>query len=219
MKRRDFITLLGGAAAAWPVAARAQAEGVRRIGVLMGIAEDAEGHSRLAAFRQALRALGWSEGDNIEFNYRWGGGNPEQNRRLADELLEWRPDAILSNSTPAELPVQQPAKFELVVNLKTAKALGLTIPESFLLRADKVIEWDLSCHAALSRSIALRVVIICRKTATLEFLSAQRRLLVRLRLARSVFHDEGYVGTHNAIRTTPLQSSYRFRDGKCATQI
>jgi putative ABC transport system substrate-binding protein len=96
MRRRDFITLVGGSVAAWPLAARAQqAERMRRIGVLMGIAEDAEGHSRLAAFRQALRALGWSEGGNIEFNYRWGGGNPEQNRGLADELLEWRPEAIL----------------------------------------------------------------------------------------------------------------------------
>jgi putative ABC transport system substrate-binding protein len=101
MNRREFITLLGGTAAAWPLGARAQqAERMRRIGVLMGIAEDAEGRHRLAVFREGLRERGWTEGGNIEFSYRWGAGNAELNRRLADELLQWHPDLILSNSTP-----------------------------------------------------------------------------------------------------------------------
>ena len=100
MRRREFITLLGGATA-WPLRARAQQpERMRRVGVLMGIAEDVEGRERLAVFREGLRALAWSEGSNIEFSYRWGAGDAEMNRRLADELLQWRPDVILSNSTP-----------------------------------------------------------------------------------------------------------------------
>jgi hypothetical protein len=70
LKRREFITLFGGATA-WPLAARAQpTERMRRVGVLMGIADDAESQSRVAAFRQALQALGWIKGDNVEFNYR-----------------------------------------------------------------------------------------------------------------------------------------------------
>jgi putative ABC transport system substrate-binding protein len=101
MIRREFITLLGGAAAAWPRGARAQqGERMRRIGVLMGITEDAEAQDRLAVFREGLRQRGWTEGGNIEFSYRWGAGTPELNRRLADELLQWQPDVILSNSTP-----------------------------------------------------------------------------------------------------------------------
>jgi putative ABC transport system substrate-binding protein len=96
MKRREFITLLGGAAAL-PFGARAQQpERMRRIGVLMGSADDAESQSRVAAFRQALQALGWIEADNVEFNYRWRATEPEQARRFANELLEWRPDVILS---------------------------------------------------------------------------------------------------------------------------
>ena len=72
MKRREFITLLGGAAAAWPLAARAQqGERVRRIGVLMGIANDSEGQQRMAVFRKTLESLGWSEGSNIQLDYRW----------------------------------------------------------------------------------------------------------------------------------------------------
>jgi putative ABC transport system substrate-binding protein len=96
LKRREFITLLGGAAA-WPVAAGAQQpDRMRRIGVLMGIAEDAEGRHRLAVFREGLRERGWTEGGNVEFSYRWGAGNAELNRQLADELLQWQPDLILS---------------------------------------------------------------------------------------------------------------------------
>ena len=101
MNRRAFVSLIGGAAAVWPLAARAQhRERMRRVGVLMGIAEDAEGRGRLAVFREGLRERGWTEGGNVEFSYRWDAGNAELNRRLADELLQWQPDVILSNSTP-----------------------------------------------------------------------------------------------------------------------
>ena len=73
MKRREFITLLGGAAAAWPLAARAQQpERMRRIGVLMGYAEsDRKGQARVAAFREELQKLGWTEGRNIRIDTRW----------------------------------------------------------------------------------------------------------------------------------------------------
>ena len=73
MRRRDAITLLGGTVAAWPLLARAQqADRVRRIGVLMGVANDAEGEARVAAFRQGLQQLGWVEGRNVLVEYQWG---------------------------------------------------------------------------------------------------------------------------------------------------
>jgi putative ABC transport system substrate-binding protein len=86
MRRREFITLLG-AAAAWPLAARAQQDQrVRRVGVLMGITESVEAQSRLTAFRGQLQTLGWVDGRNLRIDYRWGAANPTLIRNYAAEL-------------------------------------------------------------------------------------------------------------------------------------
>jgi putative ABC transport system substrate-binding protein len=108
MRRRDFITLLGGAVA-WPLAARAQQpERVRRIGVLMNIAsDDAEGQARLAAFHQGLQQLGWTVGHNVRIDYRWGGADAERFRRGAAKLVALAPDAILASGTPSVAALQQ----------------------------------------------------------------------------------------------------------------
>ena len=107
IKRREFITLLGGAAAAWPLAARAQQpDRVRRVGVLMGISDDPEGQARVAVFRQALAALGWTEGRNVQFIYRWSAGDVVYARQFAKELLDLRSDVILANSTPIAVAVR-----------------------------------------------------------------------------------------------------------------
>jgi putative ABC transport system substrate-binding protein len=101
MRRRSFITLLGGATA-WPLAARAQQAGrMRRVGVLMGGGEsDPVGQARLAAFQQALAGLGWSEGRNVRFEYRWSGGDIGRIRAYAAELVGLALDVILANGTP-----------------------------------------------------------------------------------------------------------------------
>src|SRR6516165_12551145 len=101
MRRREFITLLVGAAA-WPLAARAQQlDRMRRIGVLMGFAEsDPTAQSWLAAFRNALAQLGWSEGNNLRIEVRWGAADPDRIRTLAKELVDLRPDAIFNQTTP-----------------------------------------------------------------------------------------------------------------------
>jgi putative tryptophan/tyrosine transport system substrate-binding protein len=102
MKRRNFITLLGGAAA-WPVAARGQQpERMRRIGVLVAYAEsDPEAQARIAAFRQGLRELGWTEGRNLRMELGWGTGDPDRAQTLATELISLAPDVIVAHGTPA----------------------------------------------------------------------------------------------------------------------
>jgi putative tryptophan/tyrosine transport system substrate-binding protein len=89
MNRRAFVTLLGGAAVSWPLGARAQpGERMRRIGVLTPFAaDDAEGHARLTAFAQGLQQLGWTVGQNIRIEYRWGDGKAETMRKYAAELV------------------------------------------------------------------------------------------------------------------------------------
>jgi len=102
MKRRDFITLVGGAAVAWPLAARAQQpERMRQIGVLMGYAEsNAEGQAFVAAFREELLKLGWAEGRNLRSDYRWAPpGDAEATRRFAKELVALQPNLILAHNT------------------------------------------------------------------------------------------------------------------------
>ena len=106
MRRRQFITLLGGAAAAWPLAAQAQTKQMRRIGVLTPFAaNDAEGQARLTAFAQGLQHAGWIVGQNIRIEYRWGDGKADTMRKYATELVALAPDVILASSSAAVAPL------------------------------------------------------------------------------------------------------------------
>jgi putative ABC transport system substrate-binding protein len=104
VNRRDFITLLGGMAAAWPLAAHAQQalERVRRIGIMSGVREsDPDTMARYTALRQVLQQLGWTEGRNIQFDYRFGmAGNRDLMRKYVAELTAQQPDVILVAGTP-----------------------------------------------------------------------------------------------------------------------
>jgi putative tryptophan/tyrosine transport system substrate-binding protein len=109
LARREFITLIGGAAAAWPLAARAQqSESVKRIGVLMSTAaDDPEGQARLAAFQQGLQQFGWTIGRNVRIDSRWPVGESERFRRYAAELVALSPDVILATGSAAAGPLLQ----------------------------------------------------------------------------------------------------------------
>jgi putative tryptophan/tyrosine transport system substrate-binding protein len=109
VNRREFITLLGGAAIAWPLAARAQqADRMRRIGVLMnGTATEARLQSYVAAFVQGLRQLGWNEGQNIRIDVRWNAGDADLARTYAAQLIGLMPDVILASSTTNLTVIQQ----------------------------------------------------------------------------------------------------------------
>src|SRR5215510_3871398 len=103
MKRREFISLVGSAAAVWPLAARAQEPGrVRRVAVLLALVNsDPEGQPRIAAFQRELENLGWTEGRNIQIEYRWASGDAERFRVLAAELVATRPDVLVAHATPS----------------------------------------------------------------------------------------------------------------------
>ena len=131
MKRREFMILLGAAAAAWPLAAGAQQpDRVRGVGVLMGIADDFEGQARIAVFRQALQALGWSEGRNVQFIYRWSGGDVAHARQLAKELLDLRSDVILTNSTPVTVAVRDSTRTTPTVFVQVSDPVGAGVVQS-----------------------------------------------------------------------------------------
>jgi len=105
VKRREFMALLGGAAA-WPLAAHAQQ--VRRVGMLMDTAEDnPEGQRRVTAFRQQLKQLGWVEGGNLRIDLRWGAGDIERLRRNAAELVSLSPDALFAFANAEVRPLSQ----------------------------------------------------------------------------------------------------------------
>jgi ABC-type uncharacterized transport system substrate-binding protein len=109
MRRRAFITLLGGTAAAWPLAANAQQrERIRRIGVLMTRnAEDPEEQARLTAFLQGLQEWGWSDGHNVRIDVRWSGADPDRRRRYAAELVALAPDVILADTSTVVAALQE----------------------------------------------------------------------------------------------------------------
>jgi ABC-type uncharacterized transport system substrate-binding protein len=125
MNRRDFITLLGGAAVASPLAARAQqGDRVRRIGVLMSYDEnDPWVKPRVSAFTQALADLGWTDGRNVRMELRWGGGDINRIRTLAQELVRLQPDIMLTTGATVTVAVQRETR---------------TIPIVFVTAADPV---------------------------------------------------------------------------------
>jgi putative tryptophan/tyrosine transport system substrate-binding protein len=126
MKRRDFIALLGSAAAAWPVAARAQqGERMRRVGVLMGFGEnDAEGTLWLSSFTRALQELGWADGRNVRMDVRWSASNTERERLFAKELVGLQPDVILAHGTPVTAALRRETQMIPIIFGAVADPVG-----------------------------------------------------------------------------------------------
>jgi putative ABC transport system substrate-binding protein len=126
MKRREFITLLGGGTVVWPLAVRAQqGERMRRIGVLMPqAADDPEYQARLAAFLQGLQELGWTVGRNVRIDYRWGAGDAERIRRYAAELAALAPDIILATGASTVGPLQQATRTVPIVFVNVTDPVG-----------------------------------------------------------------------------------------------
>jgi putative ABC transport system substrate-binding protein len=131
MRRREFITLLGGAGAVWPLAVHAQqGERVRRIGVLMNLAaEDPEAQRRVTAFVQGLQQLGWTDGRNVRIEIRWGASDAERNRRYAAELVELAPDVILASGTPILIALQRESRSIPIVFASIADPVGAGFAE------------------------------------------------------------------------------------------
>jgi len=126
MRRRQFIGLLGGAAAAWPLAARAQqGERMRRIGVLTNlVADDPEAQARVGAFLQGLQELGWAVGRNMRIEYRWGAGDADRTRGYAAELVALAPDVILTSGASALAPLLQATRSVPVVFAQVPDPVG-----------------------------------------------------------------------------------------------
>jgi putative tryptophan/tyrosine transport system substrate-binding protein len=125
MRRREFIGLVG-AAAAWPLVARAQhGERMRRIGVLLNVAEDdPESLTRVTAFAQGLQELGWVDGRNVRIDFRWGGADVERIRRYAAESVALAPDVVVSSGTPAVAALEQVTSTMPIVFVQVPDPVG-----------------------------------------------------------------------------------------------
>jgi putative ABC transport system substrate-binding protein len=130
LRRRQFLTLLGGAVA-WPLAARGQQPG--KIAVLSSLPEnDPEGHARIAAFRQALEKLGWTEGHNIRFDVRWATPELETIHRLAKQLVALQPDLIVTQNTPGTAAILQQTRVIPIIFVNIVDPVGSGLVANFL---------------------------------------------------------------------------------------
>jgi putative tryptophan/tyrosine transport system substrate-binding protein len=132
MRRREFITLLGGAAVAWPLAARGQQpERMRRIGVLLNLAaDDPESQRRMTAFVQGLQQLGWTDGRNVRIDTRSGAADPDRIRRYAAELIALEPDVILAATGFVTGAVRQATRTVPIVFVQVIDPVGTGFVES-----------------------------------------------------------------------------------------
>jgi len=132
VKRRDFITLLGGASVAWPLAARAQQGGrMRRVGVLQNLAsDDPAEQARLMAFGQGLQELGWTIGRNVRIENRWSAGDPERIRRNTEEMVALAPDVILASGNAGVAPLLQATRTVPVVFVIVPDPVGAGFVDS-----------------------------------------------------------------------------------------
>jgi putative ABC transport system substrate-binding protein len=125
MKRREFITLLGGAAATWPLAARAQqSEQTRRIGVLMNTADNPVGHAGIAAFQQVLQQLGWTDGRNFRIDTRSSQNDVDRSNRYAAELVALAPDIFLGSGTVSVTALQRVTRTLPIVFVQVSDPVG-----------------------------------------------------------------------------------------------
>jgi putative ABC transport system substrate-binding protein len=171
MRRREFIARLGGAAAAWPLAARAQLPlRMRRIGMLVGSADNAEGQSRLNAFREALQAQGWIEGRNIQIDLRWGAANTELTQTFAREIVSENPDVILAETTPVVTAVLQNSRTTPLVFVNVSDPVGSGFVAS-LARPGGLVTGFISNEASLASKWLelLKEVVPRMKRAALLF--------------------------------------------------
>jgi putative ABC transport system substrate-binding protein len=131
VRRREFITLLGGTAAAWPLASRAQREQMRRIGLLMSTASDhAEAQIRIGAFLQGLQQFGWTIGRNLRVDTYWGGGDADRIRRYATEIAALAPDMVLATGAVTMTPLLQATRTVPIVFVIVADPVGAGFVES-----------------------------------------------------------------------------------------
>jgi putative tryptophan/tyrosine transport system substrate-binding protein len=133
VKRREFITLLGSGAAVWPFRAHGQGERRRRVGVLIGIADDAQGQARLAAFRNGMQELGWTEGRSVDFDIRFTDAKADRARTFAIELVALAPDVILANTAPVVSALQQQTKTIPIVFVQVLDPVSSGFVESLAL--------------------------------------------------------------------------------------
>ena len=133
LRRREFLTLLGGAAAAWPLAARAQQGDRRRVGIFMDLAEeDREGQTRVAAFREGMQKLGWTEGQNITYDYRWTAGSPAVMERYAAELVALKPEVIMNGGLPTLIAMQRQTRTTPIVFAQVLDPVGAGFVDSLM---------------------------------------------------------------------------------------
>ena len=132
LRRRDFISLLGGVAAVWPLAARAQQlKPVRRIGVLMSLrADDPDGQAEITAFAQGLQELGWAVGRNARIDYRWGAGDLNLFRQYAAELVALAPDVVLASGSVGVAALQEASRTVPIVFVTTVDPVGAGLVEN-----------------------------------------------------------------------------------------
>jgi putative ABC transport system substrate-binding protein len=133
MRRREFISLVGGVGAGWPLTVRAQqGERMRRIGVLMSLAEsDPEAQARVTAFRKGLQAAGWAEGRNVRIDIRWAASDAALMQRFAKELVALQPDLILSHNTPTTANLLQQTRTVPIIFVVVSDPVGSGFVASF----------------------------------------------------------------------------------------